>query len=140
MQYTFQVIKSSVRDVPFLRFFPLLLIPLPVDAQGAQISEAVGVFNILVGLMLTLAILVYSIAFVMWCARLGTWPTYRTQAVKIMEWSVVILFVLVVLLGIVQFFQHHETAGAHVFSTLVVLFILWMIYHLITHSGKKKEE
>jgi hypothetical protein len=129
-----------MRYLRYLGFTPIMLLPAPALALGAQISEAVGVFNIFVGLMLTVALLTYGIAFVIWLVRLGTWPTYRTEAVKIMEWSVVILFVLVVILGIVQFFQNHETAGAYVVSFLIVIAVFWIIIYLAIHSGGKKEE
>ena len=102
--------------------------------------QAIGFFNAFVGLMLAAAILAYGTGFVVWLVRLGTWPTYRTEAVKIMEWSVVILFVLLVLLAIVQFFQHHPRAGGMIVSLLVVLVILGVIAYVVANSGEKEKK
>jgi hypothetical protein len=102
--------------------------------------RTVGIFNIFVGLMLTVALLTYALGFVMWVVRLGTWPSYRTEAVKIMEWSVAILFVLVVLLIIVQFFQMHTQAGLWILSAIVIIGIVWLIIWVLMDSGGEKEE
>ncbi len=90
--------------------------------------------------MLTTALVIYGIGFVVWFVRLGTWPTYRTEAIKIMEWSVVILFVLTVILAIVQFFQYHPRQAGIVGSFIVAILIVWMIVYLATHSGGAKKE
>lgn len=114
----------------------------PAASTGTSWMQAIGVFNVFVGLMLTLAILTYGLGFSLWLCRLGTWPTYRTEAIKIMEWSVVVLFVLVVLLAIVQFFQYHPRQAAFVVSAIVAIIIVWIIVYLAAHSGggEKKEE
>ena len=110
-------------------------------ASGTSFTQAIGLFNIFVGIMLTVALFTYGLGFILWLCRLGTWPTYRTEAIKIMEWSVVILFVLVVLLAIVQFFQNHRQAATWVVSIIIGIFIIWVIVYLAAHSGggKKKE-
>ena len=108
---------------------------------GASFAQAIGVFNVFVGLMLTVALFTYGLGFILWITRLGTWPTYRTEAIKIMEWSVVILFVLVVLLAIVQFFQDHPKQATYVVSIIVGVIVIWIIVYLAAHSGggEKKE-
>lgn len=93
-----------------------------------------------VGLMLTAALLTYGLGFVIWLTRLGTWPTYRTEAIKIMEWSVVILFVLVVLLAIVQFFQYHPREAAFVVSAIVAIIIVGIIVFLASRPAEKKKD
>lgn len=122
-------------------FFALASVALPTFASAeTSLTQAVGVFNVFVGLMLTAALLTYGIGFVIWSTRLGTWPTYRTEAVKIMEWSVVIIFVLVILLGIVQFFQYHPRQAAFVVSAILAVIIVWIIVYLAAHSGGKKKD
>lgn len=116
------------------------LCPLVVVAQTEAVSRIVGVFNVFVGLMLAVALIVYFGGFAMWWVRLGTWPSYRTEAIKVMEWAVVILFVLVVLLGIVQFFQNHQGAAAYVISVLVAVGIMWIILYLMRHTGEKEKK
>ena len=114
----------------------------PNAGAGASFAQAIGIFNVFVGLMLTVALFTYGWGFILWVCRLGTWPSYRTEAVKIMEWSVVILFVLVILMAIVQFFQNHPRQATYVVSLIVGVIIIWVIVYLAAHSGggeKKKE-
>ena len=115
-----------------------LVIPEVVSAQA--VSQAIGLFNVFVGFMLVAALLAYGIGFVVWLIRLGTWPTYRTEAIKIMEWSVVILFVLVVLLGVVQFFQKHPRAAWYTVSVVVAAIIVWVIVLMAAKGGGKEDE
>ena len=127
------------------RALPLLVACAPFSAYGQAtqtVSMIVGFFNIFVGLMLTAAILTFTVGFIMWCTRLGTWPSYRTEAVKVMEWSVVILFVLVVILAIVQFFQNHSRTASYIISFIIIVAIIWIIVVLAADSegGEKKEE
>lgn len=116
------------------------LLPLPVLAQAAATSRIVGIFNIIVGAMLTVALALYVIGFAMWWVRLNTWPSYRTVAIEILEWAVAILFTLVVLLGIVQFFQRHQTAGTYVISAIVIIGIIWIILYLARNSGGEDDK
>ena len=129
-----------------MRFAPLALtfVPLFAQAQVGTVSRFVGIFNIFVGLMLTAALLTYGLGFAMWVIRLGTWPSYRTEAVRVLEWSVAILFVLIVLLMIVQFFQKHPSAATYVLSAIVVVAVIGLVIYLMLGSGgghgEKEEE
>lgn len=127
---------------PLVRILPLvaLAMPLAADAQVGAVSRVAGIFNIFVGLMLTAALLTYGVGVIMWWIRLGSWPSYRTTAIRILEWAVATLFVLIVLLGIVQFFQKHPTAASYVLSAIVLVLIIWAVVYLMAHSGGKKEE
>ena len=142
---------SRIPSLSWLAFlmlwFPALAYAGDVGAStsvntGASFAQAIGLFNVFVGLMLTVALFTYGWGFILWLCRLGTWPTYRTEAIKIMEWSVVILFVLVVILAIVQFFQYYPRQAAWVVSIIVGIIIIWIILYLAAHSGggKKKAE
>ena len=124
-----------------LRFLGALALILPAVANAeTTFTQVIGLFNIFVGLMLTVALFTYGLGFFLWLCRLGTWPTYRTEAIKIMEWSVVILFVLVVLLAIVQFFQYHPKEAGYVVSAIVAIVIIWIILYLAAHSGEGKKK
>ncbi|MCR4325842.1 MAG: hypothetical protein NUV59_03495, partial [Patescibacteria group bacterium] len=72
--------------------------------------------------------------------RLGTWPTYRTTGIQVMEWSVAILFVLVVILFIVQLFRDHPYAASYTVALIVIGLIAWAILAAAKSSGSKKEE
>ncbi|OGG51999.1 hypothetical protein A3C18_04165 [Candidatus Kaiserbacteria bacterium RIFCSPHIGHO2_02_FULL_54_11b] len=136
------------KSLSYLRWVVPLMLALPAfvhaangdAATGTSFTQAIGLFNVFVGLMLTAALLTYGIGFVIWSTRLGTWPTYRTEAIKIMEWSVVTLFVLVVLLAVVQFFQYHPREAAFVVSVIVAIIVVWIIVYLAAHSGGKKKD
>lgn len=117
-----------------------LVVALPMSAAALGLSHVIGFFNIFVGLMLATALVLYGTGFIMWLCRLGTWPSYRTEALRIMEWSVVVLFVLVVLLAIVQFFQGHPRTASYVVSTIVVLLVVGGALFAAAKSGEKKEE
>lgn len=124
------------------RALPLLVLfaPFAAQAQVATVGRVAGIFNVFVGLMLTAALVTYVFGFVMWWIRLGTWPSYRTEAIRVMEWSVAILFTLIVLLGIVQFFQQHQRAATYVISAIVLIIIIWAIVYIALHSGGEKKE
>jgi hypothetical protein len=119
---------------------PTLLLPLVTYAQVAAVSRVVGVFNIVVGLMLTTALGIYVTGFIMWWIRLGSWPSYRTVAIEALEWAVGILFTLVVLLGIVQFFQRHQQAATYVLSAIVIIALIWIVIYLAANSGGGEKE
>ena len=124
-----------------LRFLAALALVFPAVANAeTTFTQVIGLFNIFVGLMLTVALFTYGLGFFLWLCRLGTWPTYRTEAIKIMEWSVVPLFVLVVLLAIVQFFQYHPKEAGYVVSVIVAIVIIWIILYLAAHSGEGKKK
>lgn len=113
------------------------------DAGGsALLTQVVGIFNIFVGVMLVVALLLYGGALIMWVTRLGSWPSPRDEAIEMMAWAPTILFVLIVLLGIVQYVQRHPAAGASIVGFLVVLIAAWVIISLALHAGggKKEEE
>src|SRR3989338_6390335 len=118
--------RSRMRYLSSLTSVAFLLYAVPTVVAAQTITQAVGLFNV----------------FVVRWVRLGTWPSYRTEAITIMEWSVVILFVLVVLLGIVQFFQEHRRAAAYIVSTIVLVLLIGAIVVIATKGKKevKKEE
>ncbi|PIR83702.1 hypothetical protein COU18_03445 [Candidatus Kaiserbacteria bacterium CG10_big_fil_rev_8_21_14_0_10_51_14] len=126
--------------IRYIQGVAVLVGVVPISASAFTIPQVIGLFNVFVGLMLTVAILLFCAGFITWIARLGTWPSYRTEAIKIMEWSVVVLFVLVVLLAIVQFFQNHPRAAGYVVSTIVLLVVLGAIFVVLFRSGEKEEK
>ena len=119
-------------------FLATALVPEPALALTlVQIAE---LFNIFVGLMLTAAVLVFFGGLWGYFARLGTWPSHRDHAIKVMEWGVAILFVLVVILAIVQFFQRYPVITSMIVGSIVLLLVLGFILYLAANSGKSKKE
>jgi hypothetical protein len=102
------------------RLLPLAVLLFPSAASAQVISEIAGLFNIMVGLMLVFSFLFFFGGFGLWFTRLGTFPTYRDEAIKLMEWGVVVLFVLAVLLFVVQFVQKHAAVAAFLVGIAIV--------------------
>ena len=99
-----------------------------------------GIFNVLVGLMLVSALVLMGAAIVLYFTRLGTWPTYRDEAIRIMMWAVAILFVLIVLLAVVKFIQTHPAAiMAFLGLLMVVVFVAVGIKVLTAESEPEKD-
>ena len=88
--------------------------------------QVVGLFNIFVGLMLTVSMLLMGAGILMWGVRLGTWPTYRTEAIGLMEWANSILFTLILLLLVSQFVQQHTAAAVFVLGLIIIGVIAWL--------------
>jgi Ca2+/Na+ antiporter len=102
------------------------------------LQTALGLFNIFVGLMLTASILLFFTGLIVWLIRLGT--IHREEGIHIMAYAVNVLFVLVFLLAIVQFFQNHRAEATMVTAALIILIILWLFYKVATHESPKKPE
>lgn len=104
------------------------------------LTQAVGLFNIFVGLMLAAALLLYGGGFVLWVTRLGSWPSPRDYAIELTAWAPTILFVLIVLLAITQFLQGHPQAGIYTMAVIAILLAVWLIVFLIRNSSDDKKE
>lgn len=100
------------------------------------LTQFVGLFNIFVGLLLTLAFLLMAAACAMWVARLGTTPTYRDEAIDLMQWAVAILFVLVLLLLLVQFVQRHTATAVYIAGFFIIGLAAWAVIWAYRESAK----
>ena len=108
------------------------------QAAGFGTVDFFGLFNIFVGLMIVASILIFGAGVIIWLVRIGT--IARVEGVRTMEWGVVILFVLVVLLAIVQYFQSHPWAATFVVSLIILFFIIWLVAEATKGGGEKKKE
>jgi hypothetical protein len=113
---------------------------IPGVASAQTLSAVAGVFNIFVGLMLVAAFLLFFGGLVVWFIRLGTFPTYRDDAIEYMEWSVAILFMLVVLLALEQFIQNHTATASVVLGFIVVGLVAWGIFTVATAEGESADD
>lgn len=104
-----------------------------------DLSTVTALFNIVVGLMLVAAFLAMVGGLMQWYVRLGTWPTYRDDSIKIMEWGVAILFVLVVLLGVAQYVQTHMAVSMMALGAVVAAIAVYVVGTTFL-SGKGEEE
>ena len=76
----------------------------------------------------------------LWYVRLGTWPTYRDEAIAYMQWAVSILFVLVVLLGVAQFVQTHMAVSMLAIGAVVAAVVVYFVGTQLMTSGDDDEE
>lgn len=119
---------------------PLSIVLLPSAASAQVLSQVSGLFNIMVGLMLVFAFLFFFGGLGMWAVRLGTWPTYRDEAIRLMQWGVVILFVLAALLAIVQFVQTHVAVATFLAGIVIVIGVAWMVVTVSQAKGEDDEK
>ncbi|MDP3646053.1 MAG: hypothetical protein Q8R25_03120 [bacterium] len=109
-----------------------------LPGQGITPVDIFSLFNIFVGLMVVSAIIAYAAGLITWMILLGT--VGRSRGIRIMEWGVVILFVLVVLLAIVQFFVGHPAAATLAVSAVIAVFIGYIVLEVIKSSGGEEKE
>lgn len=105
-----------------------------------DLSTVIGLFNIIVGLMLVLSILIMGGSLMLWYVRLGTSPTYRDEAIDYMRWAVSILFVLVVLLGVAQYVQTHMAISMLVVGAVIAAAIAYFVATQLMAGGGEEEE
>ncbi len=106
-----------------------------VGGSGAGITGAdiFGLFNIFVGLMLVGAIIAFVAGLIVWMVRIGT--IGRSEGIRIMEWGVVTLFVLVVLVAVQQYFISHPAAVTALIAIIAILFVGYIVIEVIKGSG-----
>ena len=115
-----------------------LLVPSLASAQ--TLSTTVSLLNIFVGLMIVAAFLAFFGGFIAYLIRLGTWPTYRDEAIRYMEWGPAILFVLMVVLVIVRLFQYHPQAVTAILGLVIGVLVVVALLYALTAKEEKEEE
>lgn len=118
----------------------LVALSAPRSVSALTLMQVTELFNIFTGLMLTTSVLLFFGGLGVYFSRLGTWPSNRDLAIKIMEWGVSVLFVLIVILAIVQFFQDYPRTATTVVSTIAALIILGLVLYVAANTGSKKKE
>jgi len=116
---------------------PLLIIPfIPSVAFAQTIAQAAGLFNVFAGLMFMGAVLCFVGGLITYFVRLGT--VEREDGIKIMEWGVATLFMLVVILAVVHVVQGNPAIVAIAFAAIIIGAILWIAINAA--PSEKKEE
>lgn len=111
----------------------------PNSASALTFLSAAELFNIFVGLMLTAALLLFFGGLWVYFTRLGTWPNNRDQALKVMEWGVAVLFTLIIILAIAQFFQRYPKVMSMLVAGIVILVVIGVIFWIATAKAEKEE-
>ncbi len=91
-------------------------------------TQLLAFFNLFVGAMLTTSLGLFLGGFIMYLTRLGTWPTYREEAVEIMKWGLSVLFTLVLILGIQQFMLEHLIVAVTIGALIILSVVLWALF------------
>lgn len=108
------------------------------SSDGLTVSGAVGLINIVIGLMLVAAFLLYFSGLMAFITRLGL--KSRDQGLSLMNWGVVVLFVLVVLLGIMRYVQFHPEIVFFIVAILVIGFGIWAFVQSSRASAEAEKE
>ena len=113
---------------------------VPEQTFAVTFVQVLGVFNLFVGLFLVATLLVFASGVFVYFVRLGTWPTHRDTAIEVMEWGISMLFILIVILGIVQFFQRYPGIALPLFAFVIIVIVGFFILRGLTKKPEKKKE
>jgi hypothetical protein len=104
------------------------------------LATIIALFNIVVGMMLVVSLLLMGGGLMLWYVRLGTYPTYRDDAIVMMQWAVAILFVIVVLLGVAQYVQTHMALSVMVIGAIIAAAVAYFVVTNLVAGGGEEEE
>ena len=102
-------------------------------------TQLLTFFNLLAGTMLTISLVLFIGGFILYIVRLGTWPTYREEAIEIMKWGVSVLFTLILLLAVQQFLLRHLTVAVTIGAILIMGVVTWALMSGLSEPAKKPE-
>lgn len=114
----------------------MLALMLPQSTSALTFPQVVGLFHIAVGLILTFTVLLFITAFSVYVARFNTWPSYRDHMIRVLEWAVVMLFVLLVVLSIVNAIQHHGEVTLPIIAFLIIVAVIFIAIRVFTAPKK----
>lgn len=104
------------------------------------LDTVIALFNMVVGLMLVASILFMAGGLALWYVRLGTWPTYRDDAIEYLQWGVAIIFVLVVLLSVAQYVQTHMALSLMVIGAILAAAVVYVVGTTMLGGGEEEHE
>lgn len=110
---------------------------MPQLVFALSLNKILGYLEIFVGLFLTASIIMFAGALLTYFTRYGT--PRRADVFPYMEWAIAIIFVLIVLLGIIEFFQEHTTAALYTLG-VIIFFVLVVLIMKFAATEKPKEQ
>ena len=111
-----------------------LIFLAPQAAYALSVSKILGYLEIFIGLFLTVSIILFVGALIVYFTRYGT--PRRADVFPYMEWAIAIVFVLIVLLGLIKFFREHTKTALYVLSA-IFLFLLVILLMKASKGGGK---
>ena len=109
-----------------------------LDGGDFTVSAAAGLLNVVAGLMLVAAFLLFFVGGVAYLSRLGL--VGRVEGLHYMMWGVRVLFVLVIVLGVVQHVQNNPNVVIWIVALVVMVFGGYAIIKTIQESGEESDE
>lgn len=128
--------EQSEIDAASLNQVTVQAVQTEPSVTNVTVAQAFGFFNIVVGVMLVIAILLFLGGFIVYLSRLGL-EGRVSGGLRYMYRGVAILIVLVILLGIVNFLQFNPQV---VFAALGVVIVALGAWAAITISQQPSEE
>jgi hypothetical protein len=112
--------------------------PKHMEGGDFSVSAAAGLLNIVAGLMLVASFLLFFGGGVAYLSRLGL--VGRDEGLHYMMWGVRVLFVLVIVLGVVQYIQKNPNVVIWIVALVVLFFGGYAIFKTIQESSADSEE
>jgi len=130
--------KIREQTAAFASILGLLAIFTPGSASALTLVQVVGLFYVAVGLLVSFTLGIFVVGVCIWIARFNTWPSHRESAIRILEWAVSMLFVLILLVALVYFIQRHSAIALSVLAFIAVVAVLALIASVAAGAKKKK--
>ncbi|OGG73940.1 hypothetical protein A3A40_01275 [Candidatus Kaiserbacteria bacterium RIFCSPLOWO2_01_FULL_54_20] len=116
----------------------LLTFFAPGSASALTLVQVVGLFYVAVGILVSFTLGIFVVGIGIWIARFNTWPSHRETAIRILEWAVSMLFVLILLVALVYFIQRHSVIALSILGFIAVVAMLILIAVVAAGAKKKK--
>lgn len=100
--------------------------------MGISAAEIIGLLNIVFGVMFVVACTMFIGGLVSFFVDFGNQE--RAKGITLMEWGVATLFVLVVLVGGVQYLQRNQSATNVITASIVVIGLAWVAFTVATEK------
>lgn len=128
--------EQSEIDAASLNQVTVQAVQTEPSVTNVTVAQAFGLFNIVVGVMLVIAILLFLGGFIVYLSRLGL-EGRVSGGLRYMYRGVAILIVLVILLGIVNFVQFNPQV---VFGALGIVIVALGAWAAVKISQQPAEE
>ena len=130
--------KIRERTAALASSFGLLAILAPWSTSALTLVQISGLFYVSVGILLAFTLGIFVVGIGIWIARFNTWPSHRETAIRILEWAVSMLFVLILLIALVYFIQRHSTIALSILGFIAIIAVLVLIASVAAGAKKKK--
>lgn len=115
----------------------IISLGMPQSADALTFVQVLSLFHVATGLLLTFVMLIFCTGVFVYYARLGTWPSHRDYAIKILEWSVALLSILIILLALLRFFQIYTHTALVILAVIILLVVAIFIVRGAAEAKKK---